>query len=82
LAPVENQGTNTYPKAAGFASLLVPSTIDGKFHPNRNAKSLRNAWVSRVVSPENHPLDSAKTLIFFEAKKDKEFSAEYLAEWS
>ena len=25
-------GTNTYPKAAGFASLLVPSAIDCKFH--------------------------------------------------
>jgi hypothetical protein len=32
-APVENQGTNTYPQAAGFASMVVPSTIDAKFEP-------------------------------------------------
>jgi len=32
MVPAENQGTNTYPKAAGFALLFVPSAIDGKFY--------------------------------------------------
>jgi hypothetical protein len=31
LVLVENRETNTYPKAAAFASLFVPSTIDAKF---------------------------------------------------
>jgi hypothetical protein len=31
FVPVENQGTNTYPKAVGFASLLVPSILNAKF---------------------------------------------------
>jgi hypothetical protein len=31
FVPVENQGTNTYLKAVGFASLLVPSIFDAKF---------------------------------------------------
>ncbi|HSR79009.1 MAG TPA: hypothetical protein VLN57_20720, partial [Xanthobacteraceae bacterium] len=35
----ENQGTDTYPKAAGFASLLVPSIFDAKFRPSRNVRA-------------------------------------------
>jgi hypothetical protein len=31
FVPVENQGTNRYPTAAGFASIVLPSNIDAKF---------------------------------------------------
>ena len=50
-----------YPKAAGFASMVVPSANDAKFKPSRNAKSLRNARVCQPFSIKNHPLDSTKT---------------------
>src|SRR6185437_919102 len=33
--------------------------------PNRNPKYLRKSWLCRAVSPENHPLDSAKTLYYY-----------------
>jgi hypothetical protein len=52
FVPVEIQKTNTYPKAVGFASLLVPSIFDAKFRRSRNAECLSNAQLSQLKSDE------------------------------
>jgi hypothetical protein len=49
---VETRGTNTYPKVAACASLFVPSTIDAKSKPGRNAKYPRNAQLCQAFSPK------------------------------
>ena len=51
-----------YPKAAGFVSMVVPSTNDANSNLSRNAKSSRNAQVCQPFSIKYHPLDSTKTL--------------------
>src|SRR6266403_1323866 len=50
--PVEPRGTNTYPKVAACASLFVPSAIDAKSKPGRNAKYPRNAQLCQAFSPK------------------------------
>jgi hypothetical protein len=50
----------TYPKAVGFASLLVPSIFDAKFRPSRNAEYLSNAQLCHASSPKKCPLGSTK----------------------
>src|SRR5271166_1682563 len=53
-----------YPTAAVFASLSVPSTLDAKFQAQPKCKKkLGTAQACPAVTPKNHPLDSAKTLI-------------------
>ncbi len=49
---VETRGTNTYPKVAACASLFVPSAIDAKSKPGRNAKYPRNAQLCQAFSPK------------------------------
>jgi hypothetical protein len=52
---VENQGTNTYPKAAGFASLLVPSIIDAKFQARPKCKIPKQCTAFSDIQPQKSP---------------------------
>jgi hypothetical protein len=58
--------TNSYPKAVGFASILVPSIIDAKFRPQPKCNIPRQCTGLSAPSAAKSPLDSAKTPSFLQ----------------
>jgi hypothetical protein len=55
----QHQGTNTYPKAAGFASLLVPSIIDAKFQARPRAMAKLKQVRALKSSGVKHEVENA-----------------------